>query len=63
MSKSAVTARIHEPLDVRRDIPAEVSFDRIVPIQDGPDLDDVVFREVLASHAGGHPGLGEDMPR
>src|SRR5690242_12543885 len=55
--QTAVAADLHQPLDVHRDLLAEVTLDATHFLDHAADLADVVFRQIL------HPDIGTDAGR
>src|SRR5687768_7649798 len=63
MPQPAVAADFHQPLDVHRDLLAEIAFDPPLLLDDAADLAHVLFREVLDADVRADASLGQDVVR
>src|SRR5207248_4773544 len=63
MTHAAVTADLHQPLDVHRDFFAQVPFDAPLLLDDAADLPDVVFGQILYADVGTDARVREDPVR
>src|SRR5687767_3699476 len=63
MAQAAPAADFHQPLDVHRDLLAEVSFDAPLLFDDAADLAHIVFREVLHADVGADARFRQDVVR
>src|SRR5689334_4001369 len=61
--QTAVAADLHQPLDVHRDLLAEVTLDATHFLDHPADLADVVFRQILDADIRAHAGRAEDVIR
>src|SRR5262245_32741080 len=59
----AVAADFHQPLDIHRDLLAEVALDAALLFDDAADLPDVVFRQILHPDVRTDAGFVEDAVR
>src|SRR5262249_35674908 len=59
----AIAANLHQPLDVHRDLFAEVSFHAALFFDDPADLPDVIFRQVLDANVRADPRVPQDPVR
>ena len=63
VAAAAVGADLHEPLDVHRDLLAEVALDAALGVEDPGDAAHLLLGEVLDPHARLDAGLAEDLVR
>src|SRR5262245_35956295 len=63
MTRAAVAADFHQPLDVHRDFLAQVALDAPLLLDDTRDLPHVLFREVLDAQVGTDAGFLQDAVR
>src|SRR6185369_536297 len=63
MAQAAVAADFHQPLDVQRDLLAEITLDAALLLDHPADLAHVVFRQILHPDVGADAGVGEDVVR
>jgi hypothetical protein len=50
MAQTSIRPDIDEPFNVHRDFFAEIAFDFVVPIDRFPQLDDLIFTEILHAY-------------
>src|SRR5437764_7518043 len=62
VAETAVTADLHEALDVLRALAAKVTLDGEVPVDGLAELDHLVIGEVLDVGVGADAGLGQRVP-
>jgi len=63
MPEAPVAAGVHEAFDVHGNIAAQIALYDIVPIKNGPDLNNCVFRDVLGLGGRINTSLRKDPPR
>jgi hypothetical protein len=63
MAKSAVTAEIHEALDVHRDFASEIPFDLVFPVDHFANAQNFRVRKIVHAAFGGNAGLLADFAR
>src|SRR5436190_143489 len=63
MPAAAIAANFTQPLDLHRDLLAEIAFDATLLLEHAGDLADVVFGQILDTHVGADPGLRQDDVR
>src|SRR5438876_2082263 len=63
VTAAAVAADFHEPLDVHRDLLAEIAFHAALLFDHAADLPHIVLGEILHANVGADPGFGQDLPR
>src|SRR5204862_11362 len=63
VARAAVAADFHQPLDVHRDLFAEVAFDAALLFDHAADLADIVFGQILHPHVGTDAGILQDAVR
>src|SRR3954469_2932432 len=63
MPQAAIAADFHQPLDVHRDLLAEVAFDATHFLDHAADLADIVFRQVLDPDVRADAGGAENVVR
>src|SRR5262245_54184334 len=63
MPRAAVAADLDEPLDVHRDLLAEIALDAALLFDDAADLAHVLFGEVLHADVGVHAGVRQNVVR
>src|SRR6185503_4351105 len=63
VAQPAVAADFHQPLDVHRDLLAEIALDAALVLDHLADLADVVLGEILDPEVGADPGVLEDRVR
>src|SRR5215510_9841633 len=61
--QAAVAADLHQPLDVHRDLLAEIAFHAALLFEHAADLPDIVFGEILDPDVGAHTRRAEDIVR
>src|SRR5262249_36390820 len=61
--QAAVAADLHQPLDVHRDLLAEIALDAALLLDHPADLADVFLRQILHAHVGADARLGQDVGR
>jgi len=59
--QAAVTAYVHQSLDIRTDFPAKVTFNNATLLDDRRDLSDLRFREVTNANRRVHICLCHDL--
>src|SRR5262249_51674277 len=59
----AIAADLHQPLDVHRDLLAEIPLDPADFLEHPADLPDVFLREILHADVGAHARLAEHVVR
>src|SRR5579871_294501 len=60
---AAVAADLHQPLDVHRDLFAEIALDAALLLDDAADLPHVVLGQILHADIGADPGVLQDGVR
>ena len=63
MPPAAIAADLDQPLDVHRDLLAEIALDAALLLEHARDLADIVLGEILDPHVGVDPGGGENHVR
>src|SRR5438552_18075755 len=63
MTQAAVAAEVHQPLDVERDLAAQVAFDLVALLERLADAVDLVVGQVLGPARRIDLGRGADLPR
>jgi hypothetical protein len=63
MTKAAIAANLHQPLDVHRDLFAEIAFDAPLLFNHATDLPNVLFGEVLDADVGADSCRAQDIVR
>jgi hypothetical protein len=63
VAQAAVAADFHQPLDVHRDLLAEIALDAAHVLEHTADLADVVLRQVLDADVRADAGDAEDVVR
>src|SRR6476661_1261638 len=63
VAHAAIAADFHQPLDVHRDLLAEIAFDAALLLDDAADLPHVVLGEVLHADIAADPGFLENQVR
>ena len=63
MAAAAIAADLHQPLDVHRDLLAEVALDAALLLDHPADLPDVVLRQILHADVRADAGILEDVVR
>src|SRR5688572_33113469 len=63
VAQAAVAADFHQPLDVQRDLLAEVALDATYFLDDAADLADVILGQVLDADVTADAGRAEDVVR
>src|SRR6478735_8055235 len=63
VAHAAIAADFHQPLDVHRDLLAEIAFDAALLLDDAADLPYVVLGEVLHADIAADPGFLENQVR
>jgi len=63
MAQTSIRPDIDEPFNVHRYFFAEIAFDFVIPIDRFPQLDDLIFAEILHAYRPVDTGLAQDMRR
>src|SRR5258708_30175542 len=63
MPHAAIAADFHQPLDVHRDLLAEIAFDAALLFNHPADLSHIVFGQILDADVGVDPSLLENAVR
>src|SRR5690242_6772585 len=63
MTHPAPAADFHQPLDVHRDLLAEISLHAALLFDHAADFPNVLFRQILDAHIRAHARRGEDVVR
>src|SRR5690606_6611503 len=61
MAQAAIAANLGQSLDVHRDFPPQVAFDRVIVVDDLPQAGYIHLRQVLDARFGIDTGLAEDF--
>src|SRR6185369_4104320 len=61
--QAAVAADLHQPLDIHRDLLAEIAFHAALLFEHAADLPDIVFGEILDPDVGAHARRTEHVVR
>ena len=63
MPQAPECAGVHQPFDIHRDFFAKIAFNLVIMFNDFPELDNLIFAEILDTNRAFHPGLLQNPKR